>query len=397
MEVDKKLNIVIWAFPSWQGDYMKSTIELAKELALHHRVLYIDYAYTIKDVIAAKANSAIPVKRILNGSESIKSVSLNNGGNISVLSLPPVLPFNWTSSKSIYSVIENINNNIVSKRIKKALDKLNFGADIVINAFNPFFGNAIPQIFPGCPVIYYCYDNIAASNWASKHGAWLEQQFAAKVNAAVFSSDALKENKAWQIPGYVVKNGVDIRMFSKITAPPVNNLSANKNNKIIGYVGTIDDRLDFTMLEKLAMNNPVFDFHFIGRVITSKAEALKALPNVTCFGAVEPEKLPVLMQHFEAAMIPFVKNEFTRNIYPMKVNEYLAMGIPVVSTSFAQFNDLADYLEIADDEHTFSEKLKSVISNNDQMKKEARKTKAYSNSWEQKSLEFENILMRYAG
>jgi hypothetical protein len=69
----------------------------------------------------------------------------------------------------------------------------------------------------------------------------------------------------------------------------------------------------------------------------------------------------------------------------------------VVSTSFARFNDLANYLEIADDEHTFSEKLKGVICNNDEMKKQARKAKAHTNSWEQKSLEFENILMRYAG
>jgi len=69
----------------------------------------------------------------------------------------------------------------------------------------------------------------------------------------------------------------------------------------------------------------------------------------------------------------------------------------VVSTGFATFNDLADYLEIADDEITFSEKLKSVISGNNEMKKNDRKAKAFTNSWEQKSLEFENILMRYAG
>ena len=397
MQADKKLNIVIWAFPSWQGDYMKSTVELAKELALHHRVLYIDYAYTIKDVLAAKTDSAIPVKRIMNGNQSHKNVKLDNGGNITVLSLPPVIPFNWTSSKTIYRLIEDINNSIVAKRITSTLQKLDFKADIIINAFNPFFGNAIPKIFPGCPVIYYCYDNIAASAWASKHGGRLEQEFAANVTAAIFSSEALKENKGWKVPGYVVKNGVDTRIFSKVTGLSKTNLTSTAKNKVIGYVGTIDDRLDFTMLEKLACANPQFDFHFIGRVITDKAEKLKALPNVTYFGSVEPQMLPSMMQHFEAAIIPFVKNEFTRNIYPMKVNEYLAMGIPVVSTGFATFNDLADYLEIADDEITFSEKLKSVISGNNEMKKNDRKAKAFTNSWEQKSLEFENILMRYAG
>ncbi len=80
----------------------------------------------------------------------------------------------------------------------------------------------------------------------------------------------------------------------------------------------------------------------------------------------------------------------------MKVNEYLALGIPVVSTGFARFNDLAGYLEIADDEKTFSAKLKEVIENNNEEKKLNRREKANTNSWEQKSAEFENILMRYA-
>ena len=88
MQADKKLNIVIWAFPSWQGDYMKSTVELAKELAIRHNVLYIDYAYTVKDVMAAKEGSSIPVDRIMDGNKSLKSIRLDNAAEISVLSLP---------------------------------------------------------------------------------------------------------------------------------------------------------------------------------------------------------------------------------------------------------------------------------------------------------------------
>ena len=150
------------------------------------------------------------------------------------------------------------------------------------------------------------------------------------------------------------------------------------------------------MLKKLLVANPQFDFHFIGRVVTPLAEQLNVLQNVKFFGAVAPERLPGMMQHFEAGIIPFVKNDFTRNIYPMKVNEYLAMGVPVVSTGFARFFDLDDFIELADDETTFSAKLKEVIDSNSDLKRLQRKTKANSNSWEQKSTEFENILMRYA-
>ena len=393
MQVDRKLNIVIWAFPSWHGNYMKSTVELAKELALRHRVLYIDYAYTIKDVISAKPDSAVPVDRILKSKQSLKTITLDNGGKISILSLPPIIPFNWTNSRAIYRAIEELNYHIVADRIKSTLKEIDFKTDVVINAFNPFFGNAIPKLFPNSPVIYYCYDNIEASHWAAKHGGRLEREFVENTKAAIFSSEALKENKAWNVPGYVVKNGVDLRIFSSISSA----LKLSHEKKIIGYVGTVDDRLDFDLLKKLAIANPQFDFHFIGRVITGASEQLKALPNVKLFGPVTPEKLPGMMQHFEAGIIPFVKNDFTRNVYPMKVNEYLAMGIPVVCTGFAQFNDLNGYLEIADDEITFSAKLKEVISADNDERRGQRKLKPHTNSWEQKSNEIENILMRYAG
>ncbi len=396
MQADKKLNIVIWAFPSWQGDYMKSTVELAKELAIRHNVLYIDYAYTVKDVMGAKEGSNIPVSRIMDGNKSLKSVKLNNGAEIAVLSLPPILPFNWTSSRAVYKMVEQLNFYIIAERIKTAVKRLNFKADVVVNAFNPFFGNAIPKLFPATPVIYYCYDNIDASTWASKHGGRLEKEFAATVNAAIFSSDALKENKGWKVPGHVVRNGVDLRIFNRLTGIKNSNPEIKETKKIIGYVGSIDERLDFDLLKKLAANNPSYDFHFIGRVITSNAEELKALPNVKFFGAVNPEILPGMMQHFEVGIIPFVKNEFTRNIYPMKVNEYLALGIPVVSTGFANINDLSGFWEIADDEPAFSTKIKEAIKENNEDKKQCRKAKAYTNSWQQKSLEFENILMHYA-
>ena len=393
MQVDRKLNIVIWAFPSWHGNYMKSTVELAKELALRHRVLYIDYAYTIKDVMSARSESTIPVDRILKSDQSLKTIALDNGGKISILSLPPIIPFNWTNSRAVYKAIQELNYHIVSGRIKDTLRDQDFKADIVINAFNPFFGSALPKLFPNIPVIYYCYDNIEASDWAAKHGGRLEREFVSNTSATIFSSDALRDNKGWKVPGYVVNNGVDLRIFNRISQE----LNLKNERKIIGYVGTIDDRLDFDLLKKLAVANQNFDFHFIGRVITGAAEQLKALPNVKLFGAVTPEKLPGMMQHFEAGIIPFIKNDFTRNVYPMKVNEYLAMGVPVVCTSFAHFSDLNGYLEIADDEITFSAKLREAISADNSVLKEQRKLKAHTNSWEHKSSEFETILMRYAG
>jgi glycosyltransferase involved in cell wall biosynthesis len=390
MHPDKKLNIVFWAFPSWNGNYMKSTVELARELAVNHNVLYIDYAYTVKDVLFPKPSSLIPVKRITGKEESIIRVSTGNGGSIWVLSLPPIIPFNWTSSKWIYNFLEAFNNSIVKARIKKALHKLNFKTDIAVNAFNPFFGNAMSSIFSNCPIIYYCYDNIDASNWASTHGARLEKSFINRADAVIFSSAALQQNKQAERPSYVINNGVDLRIFNNVTA------AENPARPVIGYCGSIDERLDYDLTEKVIACNPQYDFQFIGRIVAEQSMRLSDYPNVHFTGALNPQALPGMMKHFSVGIIPFLKTSFTKNIYPMKVNEYLALGIPVVSTGFAQLSDLLGLMEIADDTETFSEKLKEVIATNNGEKQQVRINKARENSWQSKASEFEKILIKYA-
>ena len=80
----------------------------------------------------------------------------------------------------------------------------------------------------------------------------------------------------------------------------------------------------------------------------------------------------------------------------MKVNEYLALGIPVVSTGFAQLDDLQGYMQIADSADTFSSLIHELIANDSSDKKLDREGKAHSNSWKSKAAEFENILLKYA-
>ena len=79
----------------------------------------------------------------------------------------------------------------------------------------------------------------------------------------------------------------------------------------------------------------------------------------------------------------------------MKVNEYLALGIPVVSTDFAQLDDLSLFMDIADTAEEFSAKARKALANDNTEIQTARKEKARSNSWTAKALEFEKILLKY--
>ena len=99
-----------------------------------------------------------------------------------------------------------------------------------------------------------------------------------------------------------------------------------------------------------------------------------------------------MMSAFDVAIIPFVKNEFTHNIYPLKINEYLAAGLPVVSTDFSDLTDFKEVISIAD-QKDFTSKLSIVIADQ-QDASLSRIQMAKSNDWSARAEQFEKILSK---
>lgn len=372
---------------------MKSTVELMKELAIKHNVLYIDYAYSFKDVFFhSLRNRYIPVRRILGLQSPLEKIELQHGGHLHVLSLLPVIPYHWLSRGPLFNGVQYLNGLITNKRIKTALRKLGMNNPIVVNAFNPYF-NINKTSIGSKATLYYCYDNIAACPWTSKHGAHLESTFMKHSDAIIFSSLALQEEKQPNQPSYVVTNGVDLNNFSEEKTAL---LTSNPSESIqIGYIGSIDDRLDYDLLFNTFKQFTTWRFHFIGRMNGSKAKEILLYDNVVYHGAIDPSLLPMAMINFNAGIIPFIRNEQTKNIYPMKANEYLAMGIPVIMTDFACLSDLDGWVKMVPS-YEFAHALQTEIEDDHVEKQMSRKLKASQNSWKQKAIEFETILLQYA-
>lgn len=391
--MDKKLNIICHAFPAWRGDYLKSTVQLMKEMAADHNVLYIDYAYSWKDVLVNSwKNSYIPVSRILGLSNPIERVSVSKDTTLDVLSLPPIIPYNWINNKKLFNIVQGLNKQIVSKRVSRTIKKLNLQNPYAVNAFNPYFDFSLFEDFKPKKLVYYCYDNIDAAAWASKHGSALEKKVMGTADVTVFTSDNLQQSKGSNAnQSVVITNGVDLGIFEK----EMNYILVPKENPgiDIGYVGSVDDRLDYQLLELMVRSYPHWNFHFYGRVVTQQIERLVDYPNVRVYGSVPVESLPEKIRNFNVAIIPFVKSEFTKNIYPMKANEYLALGVPVVMTDFASLSGLKGFVAVADGAG-FVKQLQTEIDNDSPDLKIARMQKAVTNSWKNKALEFIELLKK---
>lgn len=370
-----KKTIVCHSFPAWDTPYVKSTIELLKQLSKDHRVVMMDYHYTIKDLFF---NKFAPIKQILGLKQRVRLIQ-TEGGWIEVISTPPVLPINWIKNPKLFGLAAKFNSWLVGKTITKQLKKLGVFKYTLINAFNPVYGLYSVKTFNPQKSIYYCYDEISGTEWSGKHGAAYEKKYMPLVDEVICTSNKLQENK--ELLAKEVKfipNGVNLDIF---LAPH----NEKANGHTIGYIGAIDTRIDFELIDYCASNLPEYVFEFYGPVKTE----LPQLPrNVKFLGALAQTALPEKIQNFEAGLIPFVKNKLTEAIYPLKINEYLAMGKPVVASNFSDLSDFSKVAEIVDSKEDFLKAIKKSIKYNSRIKTQKRIDFAKQNSWENRAKEF---------
>ncbi|GAB2545471.1 glycosyltransferase family 1 protein [Spirosoma aerophilum] len=100
----------------------------------------------------------------------------------------------------------------------------------------------------------------------------------------------------------------------------------------IGYSGVIDERIDLDLLGELAGRLPNWQFVLLGPVVKIDPASLPQGPNLHYLGMKDYQELPAYFSNWDAALMPFAINEATRYISPTKTPEYLAAGLPVVST-----------------------------------------------------------------
>ncbi len=319
--MSKKETIVFHSFPSWDAPYKKSTIELIQELDKDKDILFIDYPYSLKDLIF---KSYVPKWNILGVKSRLRQFQNANNARISVFSSAPILPH----IPLFKALIQKINNLILRRSCKRIARKLRLENTIYINAMNPKW-SSMAEIFKPKRRVYYAYDNMEAMSWAKLHQLPYEGKYCEDSDLVITSSGALRDKLKVRNPNtFTVFNGFDHRVFSP-------KLEASQEN-LVSYLGAIDDRIDFDLLESMLSENPKLKFQFIGPVKDERIFKLKQqYSNLILTGSKSQEESADLLQDSAVCIIPFRSNEFTRFIYPLKINEYLAMGKAVISTDFS--------------------------------------------------------------
>jgi glycosyltransferase involved in cell wall biosynthesis len=304
----------------WSGDPLSKT-HLMRILARDNRILWVN-SIGYRTPTVSKADASRAFKKLLSVTVKVREVE----PNIFVLS-PLAIPAYGNPS------IRALNRRLLRYQVKRAMRQLSFKQPMNW-VFNPPAA-VIAGTLGEKELIYYCVDEYTAFSGVSGQSmAEFENQLLRQSDLAIVTSDRLLQSRRKINPQTVlVRHGVDFTHFRKALDPETQVPAEIKDlpRPVIGFFGLIADWVDVDLMADVAKH-----FHSGSMVILGKATTdismLESLPNVHILGRKPYADLPAYCKGFDVAMMPFRINELTLNSNPLKVREYLAAGLPVVST-----------------------------------------------------------------
>jgi glycosyltransferase involved in cell wall biosynthesis len=397
----KKLPIVMTSMSRWDGDFSSASWSLAKTFSKEQTVIYVDYPYTLIDFIRERKINSVRKRKtaLLWGKKSLRPLP-EFGTKLYALTPPLMLPVNWLPAGRFYNFLASLNDKRLVKSIQKALRTFGYADFIFFNSFNPLYLSAAPD--EATVYVYQSRDNIRALEpYLRKHGTDSEIKAIRKAHLSLATSRQLQRDLTERSGKKVAyfPNAADFGLFRKAFEEPIDVPEDLKNipTPIIGYAGNICHRLDYQLIQSICQYHNDKSIVLVGprNHWGHTGIDLDQIPNLYFIGPKSIYELPSFLAHFDILILPFRCNEVTKSIYPLKINEYLASGKPVVATPFSEDILLfKNHIRLEKNEESFNDAIIEEIKNNTEEKARARYNLASQNTWEHRVQQFWELLFQ---
>jgi glycosyltransferase involved in cell wall biosynthesis len=308
----------------WSGDPLSKT-HLMRLLARDNRILWVN-SIGYRAPTVSKADISRAFKKLAAATSPITEPE------------PNIFVFNPLAIPAYgRPQVRDLNKRLLRYQVKRAMRKLGFSKPInwVFLPSAAVVAGTLNEDF----LIYHCVDEYTAfSGVSSQFQSELEEQLLRRADLVVVSSDLLFQSKVKHNSNTVlVRHGVDHAHFSRALEPatPVPAIISALPKPVIGFFGLVADWVDIELIAKVAERFREGSLVILGKV-TTDVSLLEQMPNVHLLGRKHYSELPAYCKGFDVALMPFRINELTLNSNPLKVREYLAAGLPVVSTAIPE-------------------------------------------------------------
>lgn len=376
-------DIVIVGQQAWDTDIGSNCKNIAIEMAKHNRVLYVNSALK-RNAVLRKNKDTKTIKRL----ELLKTKQQNLievAPNIWNLYPDTILEsVNFLPDNFLFDWFNKLNNKRFAASIQKALKHLNFNNFILFNDNDIYDSFYLKDYLKPDISIYYSRDYMLGTSFWRKHGNRLEPQLIAKSDLTVANSVYLANYcKKYNQKSFYVGQGCDFGLFThpeNLKKPA----DITPNKPIIGYVGYLSSlRLDLEIISFIATQKPDWNIVLVGPMDDDFLNSdLHSFKNISFLGQKPIEELPNYINCFDVCINPQKLNEVTIGNYPRKIDEYLALGKPVVATKTEAMETFSDYVYLAQDKLEYVNFITRALEDNNDSLKKQRIDFALSHTWE---------------
>ena len=352
------------------GAHVSTTQHLVRNLPESDSVVWVNslgmraprLAY--EDLVRLKSKATAILRSSSGGAERTRASAGSARANMAIVN-PKIVP--WHLSP----VARRYNARAIAKEVTRAMEQL----EIV----DPFVLSATPVCvdyldFHARAVAYLKLDEYREMSEvdASLIDA-TEPRMVKRVDLVLATAKTLLPDCGADTSKCVyLPHGVDFEHFAQVS-------THGQGTKTVGFYGLIDDRLDYDLVEAVALLATDWTFEFIGALRVPEHRVFN-LPNVKLAGSVPYAELPYRIEHWTAAWIPYELNKHTQAINPLKLREYLAAGLPVLSTPLPESSALED-VSIITNCHEARDAIEEFHRSDTPSRREARREKMKKHSW----------------
>ena len=369
------ISSIDWDF-IWQGHQ-----EIMSTFARNgNRVLFIENT----GIRSPNLNDMMRIKkRVVNWFKSTKGFR-KEAENIFIFS-PVVLPFPYSKLASW------INKRLLIEPLKRWIKATSF-RDPIIWTFLPtsLALDIINEIYDKKLLVYYNIADFNALTDKPKKLKMSEEALIKKCDVVFAQGKAIADKCRKLNPNvHIFPFGVNTKVFEDFLRLPRKELVDLKDIKkpIIGYIGGVHKHVDIPLINYMAKSHPEWSIVLIGPKQVDTRE-LDGAPNIFSLGKKEFEELPAYIDRFDICTIPYLVSDYTKTVYPTKLNEYYMMGKPVVSTALPEVEFMNEennnMTSIARTHEEFVKLIEEALTSDSTEALAERAAAAKKNSWSER-------------